>query len=154
MKNVDQYSSLFWFIAGIAISLSSLKYGIGSLSQPGAGFITFFPGIIISLLSAALFIASRRDRDNVSRLRDLWAGFDLKHVAYTILFLAIYILAFKPVGFIASTFLLLVFLFRLKSAYRLSTVLAMSIAVTIASYAIFALLLKTQLPQGLLGGIF
>jgi putative tricarboxylic transport membrane protein len=154
MKNVDQYSSLFWFIVGIAISLSSLKYGIGSLSQPGAGFITFFPGMIISLLSAALFISSRRDRDNVSRLRDLWAGFDLKKVAYAILLLAVYILAFKPVGFVASTFVLLAFLFRLKSAYRLSTVLAMSIAFTIVSYVVFALLLKTQLPQGLLEGIF
>ncbi|MBN2437782.1 MAG: tripartite tricarboxylate transporter TctB family protein [Deltaproteobacteria bacterium] len=153
MKTIDQYSSLFWFIVGIAITLSSLKYGIGSLSQPGAGFITFFPGIIISLLSAVLFISSGKDHDNVSGLRDLWVGFDIKHVAFTILLLLVYILAFKPVGFVLSTFILLFVLFRLKSSYNLRIILVMSVVVTIVSYMIFALLLRTQLPKGIFEGI-
>lgn len=153
MKHIDQYSSIFWFIVGIAITLSSLKYGIGSLSQPGAGFITFFPGIILSLFSVALFISSKKDHENGNGLRDLWAGLDVKRVAFTIILLLVYILALRPVGFVISTFVLLFFLFRLKSSYNLKIILIMSIVVAIISYIVFAILLQTQLPKGILEGI-
>ncbi len=153
MKHIDQYSSLFWFMVGIAITVSSLKYGIGALSQPGLGFITFFPGVILSLLSVVLFLFSMRDHENRGGLRELWAGLEVQKVAYATILLVIYIIALEPVGFLISTFFLLCFLFRLKASYRLRTILMMSILVTVGSYVVFVLLLQAQLPKGILRGI-
>jgi hypothetical protein len=70
-----------------------------------------------------------------------------------ILLLVVYTLVLRPVGFLVSTFLLLSFLFRVKAAYRLRTILFMSFLVTAGSYIVFELWLKAQLPKGILGWI-
>ena len=141
-------------MVGIAIAISSLKYGIGSLSDPGPGFITFFPGVILSLLSAILFISSMRDHGDRHELRELWEGFEVRKVAYAATLLVIYVIALRPVGFLISTYFLMCLLFRLKASYPLKRVLIMSVLATAGSYIIFVLLLQAQLPKGILRGIF
>jgi len=150
MRNPDQSSSLFWFVIGIGISLRSLKYGFGSLHQPGPGFITSLAGAILTLLSLALFISSSSDREDRGGLRGLWAGLDIGKVLHVIILLVIYILVLRPVGFLISTFILLFLLFRIKGTYRLRTILFLSFLVTACSYVVFELWLKAQLPKGIL----
>jgi hypothetical protein len=65
----------------------------------------------------------------------------------------IYILALNQLGFLISTFLLLSFLFRVKATYRLVNVIIMSLLITAASFFLFEVWLKVQLPKGILGGI-
>ncbi len=154
MRNTDQSSSLFWLVAAIGIVFLSLKYGVGSFHEPGPGFITFFAGAILILLSLALFFSNFRDRADRSSLRSLWAGLETEKVLYVLLLLVAYVLFLKPVGFLISTFLLLILLFRVKGSYRLKTVLLMSLFVTAGSYLVFEIWLKAQFPKGILEGIF
>jgi len=153
MRNPDQTSSLVWLAVGIGITLGSLKYGFGSLHEPGAGFITFFAGAILSLLSIGLFLSSLRSGEPRKRLRVLWEGLEVRKVFYVLGFLVIYILSLNQLGFLISTFLLLSFLFRVKATYRLVNVIIMSLLITAASYFLFEVWLKVQLPKGILGGI-
>ena len=39
MSNPDRFSSIVCFVGGAMTALWSLKYGIGSFSEPGVGFI-------------------------------------------------------------------------------------------------------------------
>jgi len=151
MRNVDQSSSLFWLVIGIGIALCSLKYGIGTFHEPGPGFITFFAGAILIILSLGLFFSCFRDQEGRSSLKSLWAGLETRKVLYVILLLLAYTFLLKPVGFLISTFFLLSLLFRVKGAYRLKTIFLMSILVTASSYIIFEIWLKAQLPKGILG---
>jgi len=151
MRNTDQSSSLFWLAIGIGIVLCSLKYGIGTFHEPGPGFITFFAGAILIILSLGLFFSCFRDQEGRSSLKSLWAGLETGKVLYVILLLLAYTFLLKPVGFLISTFLLLSLLFRVKGAYRLKTIFLMSILVTAGSYIIFEIWLKAQLPKGILG---
>ena len=153
MRNTDQSSSLFWLVVAIGIVLLSMRYGVGTLHEPGPGFITFFAGAILIVLSLALFFSNFRDRADRSSLWSLWAGLETGKVLYVILLLVAYIFLLKPVGFLISTFLLLVLLFRVKGSYRLKTVLLMSLLVTAGSYLVFEIWLKAQLPKGILEGI-
>lgn len=153
MRNPDQTSSLFWLVVGIGITLGSLKYGFGSLHEPGAGFITFFAGAILSLLSVALFLSSLRSEGPPNGLGILWEGVEVGKVLYLLGFLVIYALILNSLGFLISTFLLLSFLFRVKATYHLLKVIVMSLLVTGASYLLFEVWLKVQLPKGILGGI-
>jgi putative tricarboxylic transport membrane protein len=154
MKNTDQSSSLFWLVVGIGIALSSLKYGVGTFHEPGPGFITFFAGTILTILSLALFFSSLRDQKNRSKLQSLWAGLESGKVLYVIVLLVVYIFLLKPIGFLISTFFLLFLLFRVKGTYRLKTIFLMSFLVTVGSYLIFEIWLKAQLPKGILERIF
>ncbi len=153
MRNPDQTSSLFWLVIGIGITLGSLKYGFGSLHEPGAGFITFFAGAILSLLSIALFLSSLRSGEPRKRIGVLWEGLEVGKVFYVLGFLVIYTLVLNRLGFLVSTFLLLSFLLRVKATYRLLNVIIMSLLITAASYLLFEVWLKVQLPKGILGGI-
>jgi putative tricarboxylic transport membrane protein len=153
MRNTDQSSSLFWLVIGIGIALCSLKYGVGNFHEPGPGFITFFAGAILIILSLALFFSSFRDQENRSSLWSLWAGLETGKVLYVIILLDAYIFLLKPVGFLISTFFLLILLFRVKGSYRLKTIFLMSFLVTVGSYIIFEIWLKAQLPKGILEGI-
>ena len=154
MRNTDQSSGLFWLVVGIGIAISSLKYGFGTLNEPGPGFITFFAGAILIILSFALFLSSFKNREDRSNLQSLWAGLDPGKVLYVIVLLVTYTLLLKPIGFLISTFFLLSLLFRIKGTYRLKTVFLMSFLVTMGSYIIFEIWLKAQLPKGILERIF
>jgi len=68
----------------------------------------------------------------------------------TVMFL--YALFLEILGFLVSTFLLLVFLFRAgMESQRWSVAIGGSAIASFCSYAVFELWLKTQLPRGFLG---
>lgn len=153
MRNTDRSSSLFWLVVGIGIAISSLKYGFGTLHEPGPGFITFFAGAILTLLSLSLFFSSLRDQKDRSGFQNLWAGLEPGKVLYVTVLLVAYTFLLKPIGFLISTFILLFLLFRVKGTYRLKTIFLISFLVTVGSYIIFEIWLKAQLPKGILGRI-
>lgn len=132
-------------------ALWSLKYGFGSLSEPGVGFITFFAGAILALLSLLLFLSSFRGKEKPAELRELWAGLDVKKVLYVLLLLVVYPVLLRPVGFPLCTFILLFLLFRVKGSYGIWTTLFASFFVTAVSYLVFQVWLQVQLPKGILG---
>ena len=132
-------------------ALWSLKYGFGSLSEPGVGFITFFAGAILALLSLLLFFSSFREKEKPADLRDLWAGLDVKKVLYVLGLLVVYPVLLRPAGFPLCTFILLFLLFRVKGSYGIWTTLLASFFVTAVSYLVFQVWLQVQLPRGILG---
>jgi len=151
MRNPDQFSSLVWLLAGIAIAGSSLKYGFGSFHEPGIGFITFFAGAFLAFLALLLLATSRREEKISGRFWSLWTGLDVKKVIYVLVLLALYTFLLRPAGFLVSTFILLFLLFRVKGAHRLATAVLLSILVTGVSYLVFELWLQVQLPKGVIG---
>jgi putative tricarboxylic transport membrane protein len=151
MRNPDQFSSLIWLLAGIAIAGSSLKYGFGSFQEPGIGFITFFAGAFLAFLALLLLVTSRREQKMPGRLWDLWTGLDVKKVIYVLVLLALYTFLLRPAGFLVSTFILLSLLFRVKGAHKWATAALLSILVTGVSYFVFEMWLQVQLPKGIVG---
>ncbi len=153
MRNPDQWSSLFWFLAGLGITLGSLKYGFGTLQAPGAGFITFFAGAVLSLLSVALFLSSLKSERVRKGVGVLWEGLEVHKVIFVLILLVAYTLILKHLGFLISTFGLLCLLFRVKATYHLMKVILMSLLITSGAYLLFQVWLKVQLPRGILEGI-
>ena len=151
MRSSDQWSSLFWLLAGIGIILGSLKYGFGNLQAPGAGFITFFAGMILSLLSIGLFFSSLKGEGLGKGVGSLWQGLEVWKVIYVFILLVAYSLLLKPLGFLITTFGLLCLLFRVKAAYHPMKVILMSLLITSGAYLLFQVWLKVQLPKGILG---
>ena len=153
MKNPDQYSSIFWILLGGTITISSFSYGVGSFSPPGPGFITFLAGAALTLLSLVLFISSTRSKGSGESLRSLWEGRQTGKAFYILALLAAYMFLVTPLGFLLSTFLLLILLFRVQATYSLRKVFFLSAASTAASIIIFDVWLGVQLPRGLMGYI-
>ena len=64
MKAYDQTSGFFWLLLSICVCLESLRLGIGTLRNPGMGFMSFWASVILGVLSLVLlFQACRRKKD-------------------------------------------------------------------------------------------
>ena len=62
MNKADRGSGLFWFIFSVFISYESHKLGLGTLHQPGPGFLFFWMGIVVAILSSPVIVRSSRRR--------------------------------------------------------------------------------------------
>ena len=142
----DLVSGLFWLAVAIFATVQALSLKLGSLNRPGAGFFPFWGGVVLGLLSIVLVVSSRR-RDAAGRSRSQPESSKPLVVLGALLG---YLLLLETLGFVAITFLFLLLLFRLE---RLTwTFSAVSAGVgALASYVLFQLWLKTQLPTGPLG---
>jgi putative tricarboxylic transport membrane protein len=150
MRNNDQRSSLFWLAAGLAIALYSGKYGLGRLSSPGPGFLPFLSGLAIAVLALMVFFQqfSKKGREKV---KDLWQKRNWPTVLMVMGALVLYTLLFQFLGFLLDTFWLIAFLLRVMQPMHWIRVMAGAIVAAGASYVIFQLWLKAQLPTGFLG---
>jgi putative tricarboxylic transport membrane protein len=150
MKNNDQRSSLFWLAIGLAIAVYSGKYGLGSLSSPGPGFLPFLSGLAIAGLALVVFFQqfSKRDREKVT---DLWQKGNWLTMLMVMGSLVIYTLLLNFIGFLLDTFLLIAFLLRVMEPMSWNKCMVGALGAAGASYVIFQLWLKAQLPTGFLG---
>jgi hypothetical protein len=151
MKHLDQYAAIFWILLGGVITVSSFSYGVGSFSSPGPGFITFGAGAILTALSLLLWASGRKSKGSAQSLRSLWEGRETGKAAYIVGLLVAYMLLLGSLGFLISTFILLVLLFRIQASYSLRTVIFLSAASTLASMVVFDVWLGVQLPRGFMG---
>jgi hypothetical protein len=150
MKNNEQRSSVFWIAVGLAIALYSKKYGLGTLSSPGPGFVPFLSGLAIALLALVVFFQQRHSKGKES-LKDLWVQRKWPTVLLVMGVLVLYTIFLRSLGFLLTTFLLLAFLYRAMEPLSWGKVFFGAITGALGSYAIFQLWLQAQLPEGIFG---
>jgi putative tricarboxylic transport membrane protein len=151
MKNRDFFSSLFWLAMGAGVCYGGYDLELGTLHDPGSGFMFFWVGIIMLGLSLFIFIRAMRDKKKEGEGKVLWSQVKWRKNVYVVAALFLYAYAFSPLGFILSTVLLLIFLFKAVEPQRWTVAILASFLSTLTSYAVFHLWLGTQLPRGFLG---
>ena len=150
MKKYDQWSSLLWLAFAFYIGIESLRLPLGSWRDPGAGFLPLGSGIGLAILSLTLFSQARFRTEG--RTRKGWYSQERWKSLLVILGVLFgYALFLDFLGFLVSTFLLLVMLFRLVEPQRWVVAIGGSALASIACYIIFEVWLKTQLPKGIFG---
>ena len=149
MKKREFWVSLFWALLGIGIAVKSFAYGIGTLRHPEPGFLPFWGGISIFILSLVSVVQSLKAELPTA---PFWGQPEsLRRMTTTFLLLLAYVFVVKKLGFLLSTFLLMGFL--LKTIYPQSwrRTITFSVIVSILSYGLFGRWLKVQLPKGWMG---
>lgn len=149
MGRVDCYSSLFWVIASILICFHSLLLGVGTLSEPGSGFIFFCSGLVVGVFSLLIFILSVKGRKGevASPFRNVHWGKLALALGYILLF-GVFL---ERLGFLISTFLLTGLLLRTIESKRWYVIVLVALTGAFGTYSIFELWLQTRLPKGFLG---
>jgi putative tricarboxylic transport membrane protein len=148
----ERVGSLFWLIIGLLSIYGSFQLGVGTLREPGSGFLALLAGGFISLMALIIFFqAFFRGRGFQAPLSTLWQGTRWpRAIAITLLTLG-YILALEKLGFLLTSFLLLFII--LKGVEKLSWGKAILLPVlTLAiSHLLFNVFLKATLPKGIFG---
>jgi putative tricarboxylic transport membrane protein len=146
---LDHISGLFWLLFGGYVIYESRLYGLGSLTDPGPGFLLFNSGIGLAGLSCLVFIKEIVKPETES-LPIFWEGVPWWKPALCFLSLLIYTLVVSHFGFVLTTFLLLVYLFTIGRNKRKIWALPIALGTVVMAYLVFDILLQCQLPRGAL----
>jgi putative tricarboxylic transport membrane protein len=150
MKTLDQTSSLFWLLVSILVFVESVRLGIGTVHDPGRGFITFGASGILGILSVALLFQASLRKDE-GRREPLFAGTLWKRAIIVLVALVVYSRVMPVAGYLVSTFLLMVLLFWLLERKKILLVVLSSFLATLLTYLVFSKWLNCQFPDGLFG---
>ena len=150
MGKIDQISSLFWFLLGWVLIFLSYQLDLGTLTNPGPGFLPFWCGLFLCGLSLVVFLRGRVDRrrGEGKALRDLWAGMGWAKGVYVVFALLTYTFTFCHIGFVLSTTLLLIFLFKVIEPEKWWIAIGGAILTSLVCFVVFSLWLDVQLPRG------
>ena len=152
MRHQNLIAGLFWLMVGLLLSVWSTRYQIGGVGHPGAGFLPLILGLILIILS--LFLLMRGIKEYITAAQEapipsLSRGW--KRVAYTVLILFLTTFLFEKIGYLFTIFLLVVFMMWGGKTRTWKMILLVALLSTLCIYFLFVLLLKQQLPRGLLG---
>jgi putative tricarboxylic transport membrane protein len=152
MKRYDLYCGVFWLLFGLFVSGASLlDLGLGSFSHPDPGLFPFLIGVIMSLvalISIIVAIAAGRKDPTFGK----WPSFSMK-IPITIGVLCLYSLVLECLGYLISTSILLIYIFKFPASRNWRMSFLMTVAVMAVSYYFFVVLLKSQLPGGILESV-
>jgi len=152
MRRYDQMSSLVWLAFAIYICIASSRLHFGSFDHPGPGFLPLLVGIFLGIFSIIAFLQAYLSKVTEETIPCWYPKERWKKLIGVLAAMFIYAFCLEILGFLLSTFLLLVFLFRAgMESQRWLVAIGGSAIASFSSYAVFELWLKTQLPRGLLG---
>ena len=150
MKTLDQTSSLFWLLVSISVFAESIRIGVGTVQNPGMGFMTFGASGILGVLSLVLFFQASIPKEDVPH-KPLFAGRMWRRVLFVLLALTIYARVMPILGYLISSFLLMSLLFWVLERKRIGFVLLYALLTTLFTHLVFSKWLNCQFPHGLFG---
>jgi hypothetical protein len=145
----DRTSSMFFLAVSIVVFIGSVQLGIGTARQPGAGFITFGASGLLGVISLIVFLRTFSKKVQFGEVlfkSTLWW-----RVALSGIMILGYALVMPALGYLITTFLLMLFLYFMIHEQKWYWVIISSLLSSLGSYYLFSKLLNCQFPDGLFG---
>jgi len=140
--------ALFWVAVGLLACYGATRLGLGSVTEPGAGFIFFWSGLILVILSLIVLADSVRSSEDTVRVLP---KINWPKIALVLFSLLLYAFFLERLGFVLTTFVLMSFLLGCIEGTGWFRSLGVASAAALTSYAMFELWLKIRLPKGIFG---
>ncbi len=144
-------ASIFWVAIGIFIVVQAYFLRLGSFHQPGPGFIFFLAGLILTALSIIDLTVAFLEKSKIEKAKKVWAGVQWGRVLLVLGVLSAYLILINALGFLVSTFLLMVFLFKGIEPTKWWMAVISALAATLVAYCLFRVWLGVPFPRGFLG---
>jgi putative tricarboxylic transport membrane protein len=155
MRKRDFYVSLFWVALGIFVSAYAYtKLGIGKFNTPGSGLMPFILGVLFGLIAlykvvVALLTHSNMPDETTAEGEADGQPVDYKKLAFVMVAMFLYAILLEPLGFLVSTFLTMIILFRSAGFTRWWVAAAYSGTVVLITFFLFTYL-GVRFPPGIL----
>ncbi len=146
--------SIFWILIGVYVCIGGYQLGLGKFQQPGPGLIFFLTALILIILGVIDLIGSFIGNPQIGERKTekpIWAGVKWQKVFLVLAGAFLYTYLLNLLGFLTSTFLFMIFLFRAAEPTKWWISIGGSLIAILVSYGIFQLWLNVPFPQGFLG---
>jgi putative tricarboxylic transport membrane protein len=147
MPKYDIIPFLFWALLGIFATLLSHKLDLGSFNKPGPGLVPFLLGLI--LLAASVYPIVRslaKEGVKTEPAKGEQSPANYRKMIFVLLSMLLYAFLFERLGFVVSTSIFLVCLFRSMGNRWISVLIGSAITVLV-TYFLFTSL-GIRFPRG------
>lgn len=146
MKSADRVSGAFLLLVSLLVLWESRVLPLGSLRNPGPGYMPALLALALAALSIAIILFGRTSPP-VDSIK--WG--EGKHALAILLACGFAALTLERFGFRMTMVLLLVFLLGAVERLKPLLVLSVSLGLSLVSFWFFHNLLRVPLPRGPLG---
>jgi putative tricarboxylic transport membrane protein len=151
MRRADQITGIFMLIFSVAVMEGGRRMPPSNTFGPGAGFLPFWLGVAMAILSIILLVNATREPVQASGRSPFPKGRPVVAILETVAALAAFFLLLETLGFLVSIALLTAFLLRAVEREGWLTTLMVAVANSAGLYVIFQMLLGVSLPKNILG---
>jgi putative tricarboxylic transport membrane protein len=147
LNNSELWGGLIGLALGIFVVWSGLKLKLGTINDPGSGYVLFYTGILMCVFAATIIIAAVTEGGPTfgSRWKDTRWIKPLLVIACLIAFS----FSLDTFGFLLSTIPLMVLLLRVIDPVRWSLTIPIALLAPIGVWWVLKRLLLIQLPSGI-----
>ena len=150
MRTYDLISSGFWFFFSTVVLIQSIRMGVGTLGNPGMGFMACGASGTMALLSLILLIQTFIKGKGKEEPARPFAGLLLGRVGGFVIAVLIYILLLPSLGYLVTTFLLLACLLVIVGRRQWWLLILFPALSSLVSYYVFAKIFQCPFPAGIL----
>ena len=147
LNNSELWAGVAGLLFGTFVIWSGHALKVGSISDPGSGYVLFYTGMLICIL--AVVISASASVEGGRTFAELWAGTRWSKPLTVTVCLAAFSLLLEPVGFIPASIPLLLLLLRAIEPVRWTLALPLAVLVPLGIWWILSRLLLIQLPSGI-----
>jgi putative tricarboxylic transport membrane protein len=148
--NYERVSAFFILCYALFICVESYRLGLGSLSQPGPGFVPLGSGVVIGIFALLLLSGTGRKK------KEMKAISSRGHIAWrkpgsVVISLLAYAGFLNVLGFYLINIVWLVFVCKVIGKMGWGATLGLSLGSAVLSYFLFENYLTIRFPRGVFG---
>ncbi len=151
MRRADQLTGCIVLLFSLSVMVASWRMPPSATFGPGAGFLPFWCGALLGLLSLLLIISAHWQKAFAASKRIFPRGLALVRLGAVIAGLTGYILSLESLGFLLGTALITAFLLGVVEQEKWRTTILVAILNSAGLYIVFQVLLGVNLPANRFG---
>jgi putative tricarboxylic transport membrane protein len=147
LNNSELWGGLIGLALGGFVVWSGLKLKLGTINDPGAGFVLFYTGILMCLFAASIIVTALTEGGPT--LGSRWENARWSKPVLVIVCLIAFSFALDPLGFLLSAIPLMLLLLRVVDPVRWTLAIPIAVLVPLGMWWVLKRLLLIQLPSGM-----
>jgi len=147
MNKTYMITHTIWILLSGVVAIEAWRLGFGSFGRPGPGFVPFLAAAAMGGLAVVALAQSILERSAAAAER-IFSRREILRVLLMIAMLLAYVLLWNVLGFLAATFPLLLYLYRVVEPLRWRTAFIAAALTLLVAYLLFSTVLGARLPVG------
>jgi putative tricarboxylic transport membrane protein len=147
LNNSEFWGGMIGLALGIFVIRSGLKLKLGTINDPGSGYVLFYTGILMCLFAGSIIIAAIAEGGPTFGAR--WDGVQWRKPVVIIGCLTAYSFALDQLGFLITTIPLLLVLLRVIDPVRWTLAVPLAMLAPLGVWWVLKHGLLIQLPSGM-----
>jgi putative tricarboxylic transport membrane protein len=147
LNNSELWGGLIGLALGGFVIWSGLKLKLGTINDPGSGYVLFYTGILMCLFAASIIVTAVTEGGPTFGSR--WKDVRWTKPLMVIACLTAFAFSLDTFGFLLSAIPLMVLLLRLIDPVRWQLAIPIAVLVPLGMWWVLKRLLLIQLPSGI-----